>query len=64
MASARIPTSRIRMPDGIEHFMKIEAALLNVVRRPLRFVAISTAVAGQIHRVKASMSIYGISMET
>ena len=30
MASARIPTSRIRMPDGIEHFVVVVAALLNV----------------------------------
>ena len=29
MASARIPTSRIRMPDGIEHFVEVVAALLN-----------------------------------
>ena len=30
MASARIPTSRIRMPDGIEHFVEVVAVLLNV----------------------------------
>ena len=30
MASARIPTSRIRMPYGIEHFVVVLAVLLDV----------------------------------